>query len=69
MEQQKQLKLEIFQQIEAERELAERNKRAAIYSRKCCREKAKVKLALSIIGQAIIALPVFWGLLVTVSIF
>lgn len=68
MEQQKQLKLEIFQQIEDERKLAERNKRAALYSRKCNREKAKAKLVLSIIGQTIIALPVFWGLLVAVSL-
>lgn len=64
-----QLKLEIFQQIEVERELAERNKRAVRYSRKRNHKKAKAKLVLSIIGQAIIALPVFWGLLVVVSIF
>lgn len=54
------LKMEIFEQMERERKIEERNTKARRYSRKVEREKNKAKLALSIIGGAIASLPFFY---------
>lgn len=59
------LKMEIFCQLEEER-------KAKAYSeqvtRKAKREKAKAKLALSIIGGAAMSIPVLYGMLFFITL-
>lgn len=62
------LKLEIFQQMEKERILKQRERNARKYSAKVNVEKEKTKLALSIIGGAIACLPILYGMLFLITI-
>lgn len=62
------LKMEIFEQMEMERKIAERNEKARNYSKQVEKEKNKAKLALSIIGGAIATLPVFYMMLFIIAI-
>lgn len=62
------LKMEIFCQLEEERKITERNNKAKAYSAKAKREKAKTKLALSIIGGAAMSVPVLYGMLFFITL-
>lgn len=62
------LKMEIFEEIERENRLATRNAKAYAYSAKCKHKKSSAKIALSLIGQAILWLPILYGMLFITTI-